>query len=76
MKCEWLENCPFFNMPEDVAHPHAITAMKKIYCRGNSLLCARRQVANAVGREHVPLHLNPNHSHLVQDIIGVALSRR
>jgi hypothetical protein len=65
MHCELLEGCPFFN----ALHQHAIDELKKVYCQNNPAICARRQVAMAVGREHVPLHLEPNHNHLVLGII-------
>jgi len=76
MECELLKGCVFFNMPENVTQPHAIKVLKEVYCKGNYLLCARRQVVNAVGREHVPPELNPNHTHLVRDIITAALAKQ
>jgi hypothetical protein len=69
MNCELLECCPFFN----ALHPRAIDELKTIYCRDNPSICARRQVAMAVGREQVPLDLAPNHTHRVQAIIDTAL---
>jgi hypothetical protein len=72
MKCEFLKNCPFFNCLTTVA----VKALKEVYCRENPALCARLQVASAVGRENVPPDLTPNHNHLVQSIIEKVLSER
>jgi hypothetical protein len=72
MSCELLKGCLFFN----TLHQHAVDELKKVYCENNPSICARRQVAMAVGREQVPLNLAPNHNHLVQPIISDALSRR
>lgn len=70
MSCEFLKGCPFFN----TLHQHAIDELKKIYCENNPAICARRQVALAVGREQVPQDLSPNHDYRVQELIRQALS--
>lgn len=70
MNCEFLQECPFFKGMSS----RAINAMKEVYCRGNSSICARRQVAMAVGREQVPLDLCPNQDFRVQEIIRKVLS--
>lgn len=72
MSCEFLKGCPFFN----ALHQHAIDELKKVYCENNPAICARRQVAMAVGRENVPLNLAPNHDHLVQGVIGSVLTKQ
>jgi hypothetical protein len=72
MSCEFLKSCLFFN----ALHQHAIDELKKVYCENNPSICARRQVAMAVGLEHIPLNLAPNHNYLVQTVISDALSRR
>jgi hypothetical protein len=65
MVCELVKGCIFFNTLDS----KAVDALKEIYCEGNPLLCARRQVANAIGRERIPKDLNPNHDYRVQGII-------
>jgi hypothetical protein len=65
MRCEMVERCPFFHTME----MRAVNALKEVYCEGTPALCARLRVAQAVGRENVPLGLAPNHAHLVDDII-------
>ncbi|MEI7850741.1 MAG: hypothetical protein WCH86_02815 [Kiritimatiellales bacterium] len=72
MNCELLDGCLFFNG----LHESAIDALKEVYCKGNPNICARRQVAMAVGREQIPLDLTPNHTHRVQAIVNDILSRR
>ncbi|MGE4488619.1 MAG: hypothetical protein AB7E95_03635 [Kiritimatiellales bacterium] len=66
MNCELIGNCPFYNRLDS----QAVSALKEVYCCGNPQICARRQVALAVGSEHVPPDLNPNHDYWVQDIIS------
>ena len=70
MNCELIKGCIFFNTLDSKAGD----ALKEVYCTGNPLLCARRQVANAIGRERIPLDLNPNHDYRVRDIIEDGLS--
>lgn len=72
MHCELMEGCLFFNG----LHRGSVDALKKIYCKSKPAICARQQVAMAVGREHVPLDLAPNHTHRVQEIIDDILSRQ
>ena len=47
----------------------AVQALKEVYCEGNPLICARRQVAMAIGRENIPRDLTPNHDYRVPGII-------
>ncbi|MDD3276276.1 MAG: hypothetical protein PHP93_04410 [Kiritimatiellales bacterium] len=70
MKCELIEGCLFFNKLDSKAG----TALKEVYCLNNPALCARRQVAMAIGREFIPSDLTPNHNHRVQGIIEQVLS--
>lgn len=76
MSCELMDSCLFFNRTHAGLHPHSIAALKEVYCTGDHLLCARRQVAKAVGGEHVPQHLTPDRIHLVRDIIEDVLSKQ
>lgn len=70
MNCELIKKCPFFNTLDS----QAVKVLKEIYCIGNPAICARWQVAKAVGRENVPLDLTPNHDYRVQGIIESVLS--
>lgn len=70
MDCEFIQGCPFFKGMGS----RAVNALKEVYCQGNPSICARRQVAAAVGREQVPLDLCPNHDYRVQELIRKALT--
>jgi hypothetical protein len=72
MVCEFIQGCVFFNTLDS----KAVELLKEVYCLGNPLICARRQVANAVGRERIPPDLIPNHDYRVRDIIEAALSEQ
>jgi len=72
MHCELLAGCLFFNG----LHQSAVDTLKEVYCMGNPALCARRQIAMAVGREKIPPDLTPNHTHRVQEVIDSVLSGR
>ncbi|MEI8207364.1 MAG: hypothetical protein WCG03_10840 [Kiritimatiellales bacterium] len=72
MHCELMAGCLFFN----ALHQDQINALKDVYCKNNPVICARRQVAMAVGRERVPQDLTPNHTHRVQGIVDAVLSGR
>lgn len=54
--------------------PCIVENLRKIYCEGNVLLCARRRVAHAVGREKIPNDLHPDHIHLVPELITASLN--
>ncbi len=72
MDCELLDQCPFYN----TLSSQAVDVLKEVYCRGNPMVCARRQVAMAIGREKTPLDLAPNHDYRVQEIIEAFLSEQ
>lgn len=72
MHCEFIKGCAFFNEMDSLA----IRVLKEVYCEGNPPICARRQVAKAVGRENIPPDLMPNHDFRVHGIIEEVLSRR
>ncbi|MBP1626854.1 MAG: hypothetical protein H6Q00_1329 [Holophagaceae bacterium] len=57
--CECLSRCPFFNdrMAEMPAMAHL---MKKNYCQGDFLKCARHRVLLGKGAGNVPNDLFPN----------------
>jgi hypothetical protein len=56
--CENLSGCPFFN---NVIPNMPITAqyLKKTYCTGDPLQCARYVICKALGKDKVPLELFP-----------------
>lgn len=70
MKCELLKTCQFFNTTELENQPCIVAQLKSIYCDGNALLCARRRIAHALGRDRVPVDLHPDHTHLVPELIA------
>ncbi|QHI70010.1 hypothetical protein [Tichowtungia aerotolerans] len=73
MKCELFEHCIFFSAQSEQGQPCVVEKLKAVYCRGNPLLCARRRVAQALGKERVPVDLHPDHTHLVHDLIAAGL---
>ena len=73
MKCEMLDHCIFFSAQSQQGQPCIVEKLKAMYCRGNPLLCARRRVAMALGKEKVPSDLHPDHMHLVQNLIAIGL---
>ncbi|MFH1783848.1 MAG: hypothetical protein ABH868_02975 [bacterium] len=59
MECEILSTCIFFN--DNMSDmPATAEMMKRKYCRGNKLECARYMVVKALGKEKVPSNLFPN----------------
>lgn len=75
MKCELISDCKFFSKVTDANHSCIAEKLKSMYCEENPLLCARRRVAHALGRQQVPDALHPDHIHHALDLI-VAMSHR
>lgn len=73
MKCELLSKCTFFETMTGGENEKLAEGLKNVYCRGNPLLCARRRIAKSIGRENVPANIQPDHTHLVQDIVEASL---
>jgi len=69
MKCELLSDCKFSNTVTGADHTCIVAKLKGMYCEGNPLLCARRRVAHALGRQKVPDDLHPDHIHHALDLI-------
>jgi hypothetical protein len=57
--CIYLEQCPFF---QDVlpSMPASSESIKRIFCQNDYEQCARYQVREKLGLEHVPRDLFPN----------------
>nr|WP_320133856.1 hypothetical protein [uncultured Holophaga sp.] len=68
-ECECLPRCPFFN-DRMASMPAMAHLMKKNYCQGDFLTCARHQVLLAKGSEAVPPDLFPNMSERAHKIIS------
>lgn len=67
--CELIPNCLFFN--DKMANmPSTASMMKRKYCRGNFLACARFIVFEAVGKEGVPADLGPNETEKARQLAG------
>lgn len=67
--CPSLKNCPFYN-DKMKGKPILAEIYKKKYCKSNNSNCARWQVANAVGKQFVPLDLFPNQTDKINQIIN------
>jgi len=70
--CERLYTCPFF-AGQMAAMPAVADLMKKSYCLGDKMQCARYQVASAGGP--VPADLYPNDRARAQHILNGAAGR-
>lgn len=67
--CECLPTCPFFN--EQMADmPSMSQIIKRRYCRGSNVRCARHIVFRALGRDAVPEDLYPSQVDRAEEIIG------
>ncbi|MBN2081429.1 hypothetical protein JW859_04385 [bacterium] len=69
-KCKLLEKCPFFNDQMQGAED-MIERTKQNYCLDNFASCARYQVFDALGRDHVPADLYPFQVTRVRQILSV-----
>ena len=69
MECECLSGCPFFNdkMAEKPALAHL---MKKQYCLGDFMSCARHRIFLAKGKDAVPGNLFPNQNERADQVLG------
>jgi len=66
-ECEKLTKCPFF-AGKISSMPSVSELMKKNYCLGDKMLCARYQLASA--GMAVPLDLLPNDTQRVREILA------
>jgi hypothetical protein len=67
--CEKLEGCPFFN--GRLAQMPALSDMvRKHYCHGDYVACARYIVSRAKGRDAVPADLFPNQKEKVPALLA------
>jgi hypothetical protein len=67
-ECECLPGCPFFN--DRMKGLEAIKeSMKKRYCLGDNVKCARYMVFKSLGKEKVPADLVPNQVERAVEII-------
>jgi len=68
-ECDCLGGCPFFH--DKMANMPALAGMmKKHYCLGDFMVCARHQVKEKLGKEHVPANLFPNQAARVPGILA------
>jgi hypothetical protein len=67
-ECEKVPGCVFFHDRMDKL-PFAAEQMKRRYCLGSNLECARHIVFDALGSEHVPSDLFPNDVRRAERII-------
>ncbi len=67
--CDCIAKCPFFN--DKMANmPSVAEGMKKKYCHGNFMSCARHMVNVALGSEKVPGTLFPHQVDKAQEVIA------
>jgi hypothetical protein len=60
-ECEFLGGCPFFNNYMPIIEAYG-ASLKKKFCYGEKILCARYSVRMALGKENVPDDLYPDHA--------------
>ena len=68
--CDCLPGCPFFNDRMENM-PKIAGMMKKGYCQGDFMNCARHMVKEALGKEKVPSNLFPNQIEKAKALIAV-----
>ena len=67
--CDCLPGCPFFH--DRMANmPALANIMKKKYCQGDFMACARHLVKEAMGKENVPGNLFPNQQDIANGLIA------
>jgi hypothetical protein len=69
MECECLSGCPFFN-DRMASKPALGNLMKKRYCQGDFMSCARHRIFLARGKEAVPGDLFPNQGDRADQILS------
>ena len=69
--CPSLPKCPFFN-DSMATKPATAEMMKNSYCRTDNTHCARWMVAQALGKEAVPMNLFPAQADRAEQIILAA----
>lgn len=67
--CTLMQTCIFFN-DKMSGMPGMSSIYKQRYCKEDHLGCARYQVFEAVGREHVPADLFPNENDRAAGVIS------
>ena len=72
VKCEYLQNCHFFNGKIANLIPVDVESMRKSYCLGDNTRCARYQILKTLGREYIPDDLAPNQVEISQRLIEAA----
>ena len=75
MKCEYSDNCIFFNDRMDFM-PSTSTVYKKMYCMGISHNCARHMIASKLGIERIPSSLYPNNRDMALEVISGGLTHK
>ncbi len=69
MKCEKLDNCPFYQ--EKLPIESGLGAIyRKNYCESDKTKCARFTVATTLGPQYVPIDLYPNMNERANQIIA------
>lgn len=71
-ECECVPGCPFFNGRMAAGLPAVVEMMKKKYCLGSNLECARHTIVRALGKSAVPPDLIPNQLDRATQIIEAA----
>ncbi len=60
--CEHIGSCKFFEQTLSGSPEPIRQGYQRQYCRDGALTCARRVVAQMLGRERVPVDLGPHES--------------
>ncbi len=68
--CECLPGCPFFNDKMDKM-PAMASMLKKQYCQGDFVSCARYMVKVKLGKDAVPLDLYPNQIERAEKLLQI-----
>jgi len=71
--CECLPTCIFFN-DQMAEMPAMAEIIKKRYCRGSNIHCARHMVFRTLGKDAVPVDLYPSQTERAEEIIAAKRS--
>ena len=68
-KCQFMENCPFFNAEEITGLHNLTTFFKEMFCLDDFSHCSRYKIATTLGREYVPRLMTPEQGQWADQII-------
>lgn len=74
--CERIEECPFFTGRLASYAPRIVESMKRVYCLGDHVRCARYVVFESLGKGWAPKDMSPVDHERARHIIAEAEKTR